>query len=100
MAAASLPRADRAARASLAAALFVGAIGSFVLAGWILDIDQVKGAYGGITMKTNAAIGLLLCALSLAARRVNLKVIGTLTESHLLRRYSNELERARADLAQ
>ncbi|MBD8067289.1 chloride channel protein [Devosia sp. PTR5] len=28
------------------------------------------------------------------------KVIGTLTESHLLRRYSNELERARADLAQ
>ena len=39
-------------------------------------------------------------ALVVVSDLVERKVIGTLTESHLLRRYAEELEKARADLAQ
>jgi len=35
------------------------------LAGWILDNEILKGAGGAITMKANAAVGLLACGLSL-----------------------------------
>ncbi|HTN61177.1 MAG TPA: chloride channel protein [Devosia sp.] len=38
-------------------------------------------------------------ALAVVADLADPKVIGTLTEAHLLRRYSSELEKARADLA-
>lgn len=39
-------------------------------------------------------------ALAVVSDLAGRKVIGTLTESHLLRRYAEELEKARADLAQ
>jgi signal transduction histidine kinase len=39
----------------------VAIIGALVLLGWLLDEPKLTGFYGSITMKTNAAIGLLLC---------------------------------------
>jgi signal transduction histidine kinase len=50
------------ARASAACAIGIGFV---VLVGWILDIDVLKSAGSTITMKTNAAIALTLCGLSL-----------------------------------
>ena len=41
------------------------AVGAMVLTGWVLDNDILKGAGGTITMKANAALGLLACGLSL-----------------------------------
>jgi hypothetical protein len=64
-------RAQRAARASLGATFAVAVVATIVLVGWIFDIDELKGAYGRITMKTNAAIGLLLCAVALWSRARN-----------------------------
>jgi signal transduction histidine kinase len=39
----------------------VTAVGILVLLGWFLDDRRLTGFYGSITMKTNTAIGLLLC---------------------------------------
>jgi signal transduction histidine kinase len=39
----------------------VSIIAAIVLLGWVLDEPRLTGFYGSITMKTNAAIGLLLC---------------------------------------
>ena len=48
------------------AAMLVGGIGAVVfLGGWMLGIELLKSAGAGITMKTNAALGLLLGAVSL-----------------------------------
>lgn len=58
-----------AARASVAAGVAAAAVGAFVLFGWIWNIESFKTIYGPITMKTNAAIGLLLCGTSLAVLR-------------------------------
>jgi signal transduction histidine kinase len=44
-------------------------IGVFVLCGWIWDVDSFKTIYGPITMKTNAAIGFVLCGASLLTLR-------------------------------
>jgi signal transduction histidine kinase len=52
-------------RTSAAAGTFAAAIGALALAGWVLDLDVLKGAGGSITMKPNAALGLVACALSL-----------------------------------
>ena len=56
-------------RASLAAGLGVAVVAGLALWGWIADIHSFKTIYGPITMKTNAAIGLLLCGISLIALR-------------------------------
>lgn len=40
-------------------------VGLMALAGWVLDVEFLKGAGHSITMKPNAAIGLMLCGLSL-----------------------------------
>ncbi len=40
-------------------------IASLVLSGWILGIEDLKGLFGSITMKANAAAGLLLAGLAL-----------------------------------
>ncbi len=56
-------------RASFGAAITVVAIGAFVLLGWARNIESFKTVYGPITMKTNMAIGLLLCGISLSALR-------------------------------
>lgn len=50
-----------ASRAGATAAL----IGLSVLVGWTFGVDHLKSIYGPITMKTNAAIGLLLCGTAL-----------------------------------
>ena len=46
-------------------ALFVVAIGILVLIGWQFDVPRLKSIYGEITMKPNAALGLILSGLSL-----------------------------------
>ena len=43
----------------------VAIIAALVLLGWVLDEPRLTGFYGSITMKTNAAIGLLLCGFAL-----------------------------------
>ena len=48
-----------------AAGLLAIGTGSMVLAGWALDIDVLKGAGHSITMKPNAATGLIACGISL-----------------------------------
>ena len=58
-----------AARASVVAGLAVAAIGAFVIYGWTYNVESFKTIYGPITMKTNTAIGLVLCGLSLAILR-------------------------------
>ncbi|MGE5813514.1 MAG: sensor histidine kinase, partial [Acidobacteriota bacterium] len=47
------------------AGTFAIAVGTSVLAGWVLDNDLLKGAGHAITMKPNAAIGLAACGLAL-----------------------------------
>jgi signal transduction histidine kinase len=56
-----------AARVSVVAGLAVAAVGAFVICGWTWNVEAFKTIYGPITMKTNTAIGLLLCGTSLAA---------------------------------
>jgi PAS domain S-box-containing protein len=50
---------------SSGAALFVVAIGILVLIGWQFDVNRLKSIYGEITMKPNAALGLILSGVSL-----------------------------------
>ena len=42
-------------------------VGAVVLGGWVFGIEALRTIYGPITMKTNAALGLLLCGLALLA---------------------------------
>ena len=58
-----------AVRVSVAAGLLATAVGAFVLCGWAWNVEAFKTIYGPITMKTNTAIGLLLCGISLAVLR-------------------------------
>ena len=58
-----------AARFSLVCALIVAAVGAAVLYGWAWNVESFKTIYGPITMKTNTAIGMLLCGTSLAVLR-------------------------------
>ena len=52
--------------ASRTASILAGAIGALVFfGGWMLGIEPLKSAGAGITMKANAALGLLLGAVSL-----------------------------------
>jgi len=44
-------------------------IGVFVLCGWIWDVESFKTISGPISMKTNAAIGLVFCGTSLLTLR-------------------------------
>jgi len=44
---------------------FAIVVGAMALTGWVLDSEVLKGAGGAITMKANAAVGLLACGLSL-----------------------------------
>jgi signal transduction histidine kinase len=53
--------------ASAAAGTFAAGVGALALAGWTLNLDVLKGAGGAITMKPNAALGLVACGLSLRA---------------------------------
>src|SRR4030095_6446604 len=64
------PVENRAAvRVSIAAGLATAAVGAVVLGGWAGNVQSFKTIYGPITMKTNTAIGLVLCGLSLAVMR-------------------------------
>ena len=54
---------------SLAAGVATTAVGVLALGGWIWDIHPLKSIYGPITMKVNAAIGLILCGVSVLALR-------------------------------
>ena len=54
-------------RVSAAAGTFAAAVGALALTGWTFDLDVLKGAGGAITMKPNAALGLVACGLSLRA---------------------------------
>jgi signal transduction histidine kinase len=55
-------------RVSAAAGTFATAIGALTLVGWALELDVLKGLGGAITMKPNAAFGLVACGLSLNAQ--------------------------------
>src|SRR5215217_1758923 len=50
---------------SRAAAVFVIVVGALVLVGWWFDIARLKSIYGRITMKPNAALGLILVGVGL-----------------------------------
>ena len=50
---------------SRAAAVFVIVVGALVLVGWCLDIARLESIYGLITMKPNAALGLILVGVAL-----------------------------------
>jgi len=63
------PENRAAVRVSVAAGLVVTAVGAFVLCGWAWNVEAFKTIYGPITMKTNTAIGLLLCGISLTVLR-------------------------------
>jgi signal transduction histidine kinase len=62
-------------RVSAAAGTFAAAVGALALTGWTLDLDILKGAGGAITMKPNAALGLVACGLSLRAYVSNRRVV-------------------------
>lgn len=47
------------------ASIWVMLVGAFVLLGWLLDIDRMKGGYSDIAMKANTAFSLLLAGASL-----------------------------------
>src|SRR5215217_2904245 len=73
-------------RVAVSAAVVVTAIGLLVFAGWQFDIRWLKGVYGPITMKTNAAIAFVCCGLSLwlIALRRHRAASGTLATLGLL----------------
>jgi len=50
---------------SAATGIFAAAVGALALSGWALDLGVLKGAGGAITMKPNAALGLVACGASL-----------------------------------
>ena len=52
-------------RFTRAASLFLIAVGLIVLTGWMLDLHVLKGLTGSITMKANAALGLLAAGVAL-----------------------------------
>ena len=54
---------------SFAAGVVTALVGATVLCGWIWRIDALKSVNGGITMKTNAAIAILLCGVALTMHR-------------------------------
>ena len=58
------PRAAE-SRFTSAASVLLATIGLMVLAGWMLDLHVLKGLNGPITMKANAAVGLLASGISL-----------------------------------
>ena len=61
----SSPLARAARRASVAAGIFSMAIGASAMLGWLLDVHALKSFGHPITMKANAALGLMLAGLSL-----------------------------------
>ncbi len=67
---------------SCVAAIFVFLIGGLVLWGWLFEIEVLKRISGGITMKANTAVCLMLAAASVVAlqRRTqkNYKAFGQL----------------------
>jgi len=52
-------------RLSLTAGIFLVVTGALVLLGWRFDLHVLKGLSGPITMKANAAVGLLAAGTSL-----------------------------------
>ncbi len=50
---------------------FAIAVGSLVLIGWATDNDLLKGAGHRITMKANAALGLIVCGISLVTSQAS-----------------------------
>jgi signal transduction histidine kinase len=72
------------------AGVVVTVLGAVVLAGWVFGIDALKG-YGGITMKTNAALSLVASGIALCTRQRHARIssvcagfavlVGTLTLS-------------------
>jgi signal transduction histidine kinase len=54
----------------------VALVGALVLAGWWFDIASFKSVYGPITMKSNAAMALLMCGSGLLAHARGFRRIG------------------------
>jgi PAS domain S-box-containing protein len=61
----------RAKTFSSVAAGFVMLVGVLVLIGWLFDLERLKSGYGPITMKANAAISLMLAAVSVWTLRAS-----------------------------
>lgn len=58
------------------AALAVAVVAASVLVGWTFDIAALKGPFGDITMKTNAALALLASAAALGAFLADMPAVG------------------------
>ena len=72
-----LPLSSRFSAAASASGAGVALVGAIALAGWIFDIPAFKSVYGPITIKANAAIGLLLGGVALWACTQRMVVLGT-----------------------
>jgi signal transduction histidine kinase len=70
------PEPDAARLAAVLAGCLVALVGASVLVGWYFEIDRLKGVYGAITMKPNAAVGLLLAGIALCAHTARLRRFG------------------------
>jgi PAS domain S-box-containing protein len=55
----------RAQKFSIAAGIFSILVGSIVLSGWALNLDQLKAVYGSVNVKPNTAVLLILVGISL-----------------------------------
>ena len=73
----TLPLSLRAASAARLAGAAVAIVGALVLTGWVFDVPAFKSVYGPITMKTNAAVGLLLGGVALWACARHMTLLGT-----------------------
>ena len=70
------PRYSLAFSASALAGYGVALIGALVLLGWAFEIERLKSVYGPITMKPNAAVGLLLCGTALWSHAQGFRLFG------------------------
>src|SRR5215217_6530578 len=68
---------------SRAAAVFVIVLGLLILIGWLFNITRLKSIYGLITMKPNAALGLILIGVALwnvkASKQNSYRILGQLS---------------------
>lgn len=69
--------ASTASRIAQAAGTAACAVGLVVLGGWVFGIEALRTIYGPITMKANAALGLVLCGAAIVAIERRARIVAT-----------------------